>query len=121
MLRLGVIGMFSGLAIAASTAVIAGLEEYYPNVGGLIPLVSGIGAVLLFVGLGLMTLSRLWPEASPPRSSSEPTALPQTQPMAKLPPARQPEPMSSVTEHTTELLQTSEAPTPARTTVRQGE
>jgi hypothetical protein len=49
------------------------------------------------------------------RQRPKPAARPQAAPTAKLPPERRPEPMPSVTEHTTELLEGSEAPAPAST------
>ncbi|MBI3949097.1 MAG: hypothetical protein HY314_01375 [Acidobacteria bacterium] len=45
------------------------------------------------------------PEASADQPSLQPTALPQSPPTMRLPPERRPEPMPSVTEHTTVRLE----------------
>ena len=82
--------------------------------------VTGIGMLILLIGLCLMGYWGFL-KASNMILLPKPTALPQAALTTKLPPERQPEPMPSVTEHTTERLEASEAPIPARDTARQRE
>jgi predicted lipid-binding transport protein (Tim44 family) len=122
MMRWGFITMFGGLMSGILLEVIGqAIRNFDWAIGGFIQDVSQIGALIFMLGLGFMIYSRFLPKASADPQSAQPTALPQAQPTTKLPPDRRAEPMPSVTEHTTDLLQTSEAPTPARTTARQGE
>jgi hypothetical protein len=79
---------------------------------------TGIGLLILLIGLCLMGY---WgflkgPDMTPwPQS----TALPPAALAAKLPPEQPPELMPSVTEHTTEPLDASEVPMPARDPARE--
>jgi len=93
------------------------LYEFVQTVWGVL-LTAGFG-LLCYFGVRYLWLQAYGPSAN--RQSPQRTALPPATPTAKLPPERRPEPMSSVTEHTTELLETSEANARARDTARQRE
>jgi len=91
-----------------------------PAMSTLLSGVTGVGMLILLIGLCLMGYWGFL-KASNMILLPKPTALPQAALTTKLPPERQPEPMPSVTEHTTERLEASEAPIPARDTARQRE
>jgi hypothetical protein len=67
------------------------------------PWVVGSGFLLVITGLGLVSYPHLVKALANPQRA-EPVAQPQAE-TAQLPPAREVEPMPSVTEHTTQTLE----------------
>ena len=118
MKRWGFIMMWGGMVVAALFGVIGGaMTSINWALGNFIASLAGIGGVILLVGIGLMIYTRFLPKAPAYRQPPQPTALPRAEPTSQLPPERHPEPVPSVTEHTTVRLETPEYE-PPRQTVR---
>jgi hypothetical protein len=122
MRRWGFITIWSSIVLAAFFGITGGaIEEFAPGVGEVVASLAGLGGLILLIGLGLMFYSFLLPKATSYHQPPQPTALPQARATASLPHPSRPESVSSVTEHTTELLETSDPQAPVRQATRQKE
>jgi hypothetical protein len=122
----GYVTSIGGMAVTMLSALVyavvkeeAGMME--PITALVLGSLIGIGILTLFVGFFLRGYSIHFfsSKASGTRWSPELTARPQSQPTTKLLTERQPNPVPSVTEHTTDLLETSETNIPGRITARE--
>lgn len=108
----GMLGLAMLMLMIGSLFVFIPLNKFFgvsfAALNFIAPLVMSIAIPLLFVGFGLIIYPRLVKELFP-RSSPSAPALPPAETTTKLSPARQPEPLTSIAESTTELLATSQA------------
>ena len=77
--------------------------------------------IVFVIGIGLMIYSLFLPKVTAPLKSHQPKMMPEPKQTLSFEPQRQPESAVSVTEHTTELLEASEAKVSVRDTAPQRE
>jgi hypothetical protein len=122
MRRWGFITLWGGMVVAAFLGIVGGaITGIAPMLGAVIASLAGLGGLILIIGVGIMIYSLFLPRALDDRQPSRSAALPQAAATVPLPPQRRPESAPSVTEHTTELLETSDPETPGRNATRQRE
>jgi hypothetical protein len=119
MKRWGFITLWSGMVVAAFLGIVGGaITGVAPILGAVVASLAGLGGLILIVGVGIMLYSLFLPKTQVDRQSSRSAALPHAVATVPLPPQRRPESAPSVTEHTTELLETSDPRTPGRDAAR---
>lgn len=107
--RYGFLTFLGGVLLAALLGTTGGAFMHLdPQLGLFISSLAGLGGLVVVVGLGLMVYSLFLPKAPAQTQPPQPQALPQAQPYAQLPPERFRQPVPSVIENTTELLDTPE-------------
>ena len=77
--------------------------------------------IVFVIGIGLMIYSLFLPKLTAPLKPNQPKMMTESKHPLSFEPQRQPESILSVTEHTTELFEASEAKAPARDTTPQRE
>jgi hypothetical protein len=97
--------MFS-LLVGCLIPINAGLVNYYPDLAAIIPMLAGLTGVLLFAGIMILIYADKAAESSADREVLRPTLSQRSEPTNKLPLAGQQGSVSSVTEGTTDLLET---------------
>ena len=113
--------IMSSLVFGSLFLVFAGLDNFYPGMANLIPLVLGISGMLLFSGAALVIYSTFLPKESTSSKRSMPELRPQKGATTKQQINILPESLMSVTDHTTELFEAVDAKNPARNTAPQSE
>ncbi len=115
MFRWGFITFWGGIIVAALLGVIGGaLESINPPVGEAIAALSGLGGIILLIGIGMMIYSAFLPKVSGPTSSAQSPALSSSASPTGTPMPPSPEPVPSVTEHTTVKLESPQPETAPR-------
>ena len=124
----GFITSIGGTAMTLLSGLVYGLVKRLPSMIDpttviILGSLMGIGILFILLGVFLVGYSAFLslPKASAVPLWQQPTALPQAASTTTLPPERRAAVVPSVTEHTTELLETSAAQAQARDTARQGE
>ena len=117
----GMMTILSSLIVGSLLLVFAGLDNFYPGLANLIPVVLGISGMLLFGGSALVVYSTFLPKESSGGKHSAAKLRAQPAAITKQQPGRLPETLMSVTEHTTELLDAVDSKIPARNTTPQSE
>jgi hypothetical protein len=118
MFRWGILLLVGSLIIGSSIPALAGLTASGLDVAALIPLAAGITGMVMFTGVMLIVYSQFLPKAPVAPPPLQATMLPPSQVTTELRANRQPEPVSSVTEHTTALFRDSVSPPGPRDTAR---
>jgi predicted lipid-binding transport protein (Tim44 family) len=120
MARYGFLTSISGILLAALLGVLGGaFSNLDGDLGAFVASLAGIGGLVFMAGLFMMLYSLFLPKAATPYQP--PQQLPQAQPFMQMPPERFRAPASSVTENTTELLDTPEAEPGPRNVRRRSE
>jgi hypothetical protein len=115
-LRRGFMVVWGGFLIAAFFGIMGSAFSHLDHdLGALIEGFAGLGALVSLLGVGLMIYSLFFPkDAARPYSEPQKTLAPPPQYIS-------PRPASSVTDHTTELLESNEASHRRRNTAPQSE
>jgi hypothetical protein len=124
LLRWGFLVLWGGLLILALGK--AGDWMDHPERGtdpiwGILHSLGNFAPIVFVIGIGLMIYSLFLPKVTLPVEPRQPkTSSPKTEPTSEMPQNRLPEPLLSVTEQTTDLLERADAKVPARDTAPQG-
>ena len=105
----GLIALFSALMVGCLIPISMGLFPNWPGLNQLILVLAGVAGFNLFSGILLLVYSDYLPktqEAKEPFRVTLLPPLPNAVPTNQLPPAGQSEPVPSITERTTGLLNT---------------
>jgi hypothetical protein len=122
MAKFGFATFWGGILLASLFGIVgSALENVDHDLGIFLQNLSGLGGLVVLVGIGLMIYSLFLSKApaysQPPRQ----VPLPRSQPQVSLPPESYRHPVSSVTESTTKLFDESDPTTAARNRARHNE
>ena len=122
-IRWGWLSMMSGMIFCSLIVLSWALKDFYPGLAKLIAIYSTlIGTALLVIGMSIIMYQRTI--KGPTRedlSESKPTALPVPRQVIDLPEERFQEPVPSVTERTTNLLDEADSRSGENYRVKQGQ
>jgi hypothetical protein len=107
--RWGIITIIVALLVGCLIPIILGINMYYPGLIPLVLILSGLAGFLLFSGAILLIYADGLPKKPADRDSSRSAKLPQAKQTNKLPPEDHSEYIPSVTEGTTDLLESAKA------------
>jgi hypothetical protein len=121
MLGQGFAVFWGGAVLAVLFGIIGGsMSSFDHELGNFIQDLSGLGALVMMIGVGFMIYSRFLPHTGESRKPPQAKPLPQTPPPLSFEPERR-TPVSSVTENTTNLLDRDDPRTRAQKPARQRE
>lgn len=107
--RAGFIAMGGGLLLAAFLGILGGAFLNLDNdLGEFVASLAGLGGLVFTVGIGIMIYSFFLSKVPTVAHDTQPNLIPPAQPYAQMPPADFGHRVSSVTENTTNLLDTED-------------
>lgn len=120
--RWGFIVFWGGTIVAAFFGVVGGaVESISPPVGDAIASLSGLGGIIVLIGIGMMIYSAFLPKAPDSLPLPHSSALSSSESPISISTPSSPESVPSVTEHTTMKLESRQpetAPRPPEATER---